>query len=216
MIRIAFVLIFSLLSVVCSSQVKVVELTHYLFPEFTNGVVLMKSGEKNEALLNYNSLTEEMIFDNRGVKLAIGQLELVDTIYIGDRKFFLLDNKFVELIYKSKSEVYAEYKCTVKDPGKPAAYGGTSQTSATTTYSSYFTGGQVYDLKLPEGYETKPFTHFWLKKDGKLNKFLTVRQLSKFYGEKENLIKAYQKTHEVKYDDQESILELIKFLDTNH
>lgn len=214
--RITFVLIFSLLSAVCSSQVKVVELTHYLFPEFTNGVVLMKSGEKNEASLNYNSLTEEMIFDNRGVKLAIGQLELVDTIYIGGRKFFLLDNKFVELIYKSKSEVYAEYKCSVKDPGKPAAYGGTSQTSATTTYSSYFTGGQVYDLKLPEGYETKPFTHFWLKKDGKLNKFLTVRQLSKFYGEKENLIKAYQKTHEVKYDDQESILELIKFLDTNH
>lgn len=216
MMRITFVLIFSLLSAVCSSQVKVVELTHYLFPEFTNGVVLMKSGEKNEASLNYNSLTEEMIFDNRGVKLAIGQLELVDTIYIGGRKFFLLDNKFVELIYKSKSEVYAEYKCSVKDPGKPAAYGGTSQTSATTTYSSYFTGGQVYDLKLPEGYETKPFTHFWLKKNGKLNKFLTVRQLSKFYGEKENLIKAYQKTHEVKYDDQESILELIKFLDTNH
>lgn len=213
---VSYTLIFSLLSIVCSSQVKVVELTHYLFPEFTNGVVLMKSGEKNEALLNYNSLTEEMIFDNRGIKLAIGQLELVDTVYIGSRKFFLLNNKFVELIYKSKSEVYAEYKCTVKDPGKPAAYGGTSQTSATTTYSSYFTGGQVYDLKLPEGYETKPFTHFWLKKDGKLNKFLTVRQLSKFYGEKENLFKAYQKTHEVKYDNQESIIELIKFLETNH
>lgn len=213
---VAFALIFSLLSIVCNSQVKVIELTHYLFPEFTNGVVLMKSGEKNEALLNYNSLTEEMIFDNRSVKLAIGQLELVDTVYIGSRKFFLLDNKFVELVYKSKSELYAEYKCTVKDPGKPAAYGGTSQTSATTTYSSYFTGGQVYDLKLPEGYETRPFTNFWLKKDGKVNKFLSVRQLTKLYDEKENLLKAYQKTHEVKYDDQESILQLIKFLDTNH
>ncbi|OFX52405.1 MAG: hypothetical protein A2066_21655 [Bacteroidetes bacterium GWB2_41_8] len=214
--RVYYALIFSLLALVCSSQVKVVELTHYLFPEFTSGVVLMKSGEKNEALLNYNSLTEEMIFDNRGVKLAIGQLELVDTVYIGSRKFFLLNNKFVELIYKSKSELYAEYKCTVKDPGKPAAYGGTSQTSATTTYSSYFTGGQVYDLKLPEGYETKPFTHFWLKKDGKINKFLTVRQLAKLYAEKENLLKAYQKTNDVKYDDQESILGLIRFLDSNH
>ncbi len=213
---VTFALIFSLLSLVCNSQVKVIELTHYLFPEFTNGVVLMKTGEKNEALLNYNSLTEEMIFDNRGVKLAIGDLELVDTVYIGSRKFFLLENKFVELIYKSKSEVYAEYKCTVKDPGKPAAYGGTSQTSATSTYSSYFSGGQVYELKLPEGYETRPFTYYWLKKDGKVNKFLSVRQLAKLCGEKENLIKAYQKTHEVKYDDQKSILDLIKFLYTNH
>jgi len=214
--RAASVLIFSLLSIVCNSQVKVIELTHYLFPEFTNGVVLMKSGEKNEALLNYNSLTEEMIFDNQGQKLAIGQLELVDTVYIRGRKFFLLDNKFVELVYKSKSELYAEYKCTVKDPGKPAAYGGTSQTSATTTYSSFFAGGQVYELKLPEGYETRPFTYFWLKKDGKVNKFLSVRQLAKLYDEKENLLKTYQKTHEVKYDNRESILELIKFLDTNH
>ena len=148
--RVFYLLIMSVFAASGYSQVKVIELSHYLFPEFTKGVVLMKTGVKNEALLNYNSLTEEMIFDNKGTKLALGQLEQVDTVYIQGRKFFPLNNKFVELVYQSKYALYAEHKCNVKDPGKPAAYGGTSQTSATSTYSSYFSGGQVYELKLPE------------------------------------------------------------------
>jgi hypothetical protein len=214
--RVAYLLIMSFLVVAGYSQVKVLELSHYLLPEFTQGIVLMKTGVKNEALLNYNSLTEEMIFDNKGTKLAIGQLEQVDSVFIKGRKFFLHNNKFVEIVYQSKYALYAEHKCSVKDPGKPAAYGGTSQTSATTSYSSYFSGGQVYELKLPEGFETRPFIDYWLKKDGDVNKFLSVRQMSKLFGEKENLCKAYLKKNDVKYENQESIVEMIKFLESDY
>ena len=214
--RVVYLLIMNVLVVVGYSQVKVLELSHYLFPEFTKGVVLMKTGVKNETLLNYNSLTEEMIFDNKGTKLAIGQLEQVDSVFIKGRKFFLLNNKFVEIVYQSKYALYAEHKCSVKDPGKPAAYGGTSQTSATTSYSSYFSGGQVYELKLPEGIETRPFIDYWLKRDGEVNKFLSIRQMSKLFGEKENLCKAYLKKNDVKYENQESIVEMIKFLESDY
>lgn len=213
--RIFYLLILSLLTLSGAAQVKVLEVTHYLFPEFTKGVVLMKNGVKNEALLNYNSLTEEMIFDTQGKKLALSQLEMVDTVYIKDRKFFLLNNKFVELLYNSSYGLLAAHKCKMKDPGKPAAYGGTSQTSATTSYSSYFSGGQMYELKLPEGIETKPFVEYWLLKDGKANRFLNIRQLTKMFGGKEALIKEYSKTHEVKYDDQDSMVELLRFLEAN-
>ena len=210
------VLVLMLLISSIHSQAKVIELTHYLFPEFTKGVVLMKTGIKNEVLLNYNSLTEEMIFDNKGTKLALGQPELIDTVYIMERKFFPLNNKFVELIYHSKFELYAEHKCSVKDPGKPAAYGGTSQTSATTSYSSYFSGGQVYELKLPEGYETKPYTEYWLNKDGKITKFVSLRQLMKLFSEKEALSKEFVKKHDLKFNDQQGIIELVKYLEANY
>jgi len=36
----------------------------------------MKSGIRNDALLNYNSLTEQMIFEKKGKKLAIRMEEL--------------------------------------------------------------------------------------------------------------------------------------------
>lgn len=213
--RLVILLVISFVFSVAYAQVKVVEVTHYLFPEFTKGVVLMKNGVKNETLLNYNSLTEEMIFENNGTKLAIGQPELVDTVYIKGRKFFLLNGKFVELINNSKYKLYAEHKCTIKDPGRPAAYGGTSQTSSATSYSSYFAGGQVYELKLPEGYETKPFVDYWLVKDGEVSKFLSIRQLAKLFNEKDNSFKEFVKKHDVKYTDQSGIIELIRYLEAN-
>ncbi len=189
--------------------------THYLFPEFTKGVVLMKTGIRNEAVLNYNALTEEMIFETRGTKLALGQLESIDTVYISDRKFIPRDNTFIELLFKSKYSLYADYKCKLKDPGKPAGYGGTSQTSAITTYSTFFAGGRPYEMKLPEGFETQSSVEYWLDKDGKLNKFLSIRQLSKLFDEKESVYKSYIKKHDVKYDDQASVIELLRFMEAN-
>ena len=192
-----------------------VEISHYIFPEFVKGTVLMKSGVKNEAMLNYNSLTEEMIFENNGTKLAISQLDQIDTVYIENRKFFLLNNKFVELAYHGKYDLYLEHKCSLIDPGKPAAYGGTSQTSSTTSYSSIFSGGQAYELSLPDGYKTKPYQNFWLKKDGKLASFLNLRQLSKLFNDKSGQFKQYVKENKVSIDNQESMIGLLKYLEKN-
>jgi hypothetical protein len=196
-------------------QTNLKSVTHYLFPEFIKGDVLMKTGIRNEAVLNYNSITEEMIFEYRGTKLALGQLDLVDTIYIEDRKFIPMGNIFIELLFKSEYSLYVAHKCKIKDPGKPAGYGGTSQTSAITTYSSYFSGGRFYEMSLPEGVETQSSVEYWLEKDGKMNKFLSVRQLSKLFSEKENAFKSYIKKHDVEYDDQASIVELIGFMEAN-
>jgi len=213
--RIFYLLILSLLVSTANSQEQKLGITHYLFPEFTKGVVLMKTGVKNETLLNFNSLTEEMIFENRGIKLALGQLEQIDTVYINGHKFFPLNGKFVELILHSKYDLYAEHKCKVKDPGKPAGYGGSSQTSATTTYSTFFSGNQVYDMKLPESVETNPYTFYWLKKDGELIKVVSMRQLYKVFEDKSGLFRKFAKEQHVSFDDQQSIIDLIRFLGTN-
>ena len=213
--RIFYLLILSLLVSVANSQEPKQGITHYLFPEFTKGVVLMKTGVKNETSLNFNSLTEEMIFENRGVKLALGQLEQIDTVYIRERKFFPLNGKFVELILHSAYDLYAEHKCKVKDPGKPSGYGGSSQTAATTTYSTFFSGSQVYDMKLPESVETTPYTFYWLKKDGELIKFVSMRQLSKVFEDKTSPFKKFVKEHHVSFDDQDSMVGLIRFLGSN-
>lgn len=213
--KIFYPLFFLIFSNSCFSQGRVVELSHYIFPDFTKGTVLLKNGKKNETKLNYNSLTEEMVFENNGTKLALGQVELVDTVFINGRKFFPLKDKFVELIYKAKSELYAEHKCSVREPGKPAAYGGTSQVSSTTSYSSIFSGGQAYELALPDGFETKPYTEYWLKKDGELNKFISLRQVSKLFGNKEALSKEFIKKHDLKIENQSGVAELIKFLEEN-
>lgn len=215
--RIVYVLILFLSNAMLFSQTNNVEFSHYIFPEFTQGVILMKTGVKNKVLLNYNSLTEEMVFEDRGRRLAIGEavLEQIDTVFINDRKFFRLNDNFVERVYHSKYDLYAEHKCKLNSPGKPAGYGTTSETSAISSYSSLMADGRFYELKLPDDYTASPFIVYWLKKNGELNKFMNIRQLGKLFEDKEDLFKAYIKEHDVTYDDQESVVQLINYLEAN-
>ena len=203
-------LILCLVANFCFGQTKTTDLSHYVFPKFIKGAVLMKSGIKNDAMLNYNALTEEMIFIKDGMNLALSKLDEIDTVYVGEAKFFLIKNKFVEIVYHHKYDLYAGHKGSIVDPGKPAAYGGTSQTSSTTSYSSFLSNGQAYNLQLPEGVETKASTDYWLKKDGKVEIFRNLRQLSKLFDDKSDAYKKYVKENKVKYEDEESLIGLIK------
>lgn len=210
------ILVFCMISIISYSQPKQGETTHYLFPEFTQGIILMKAGIKHDALLNYNTATEEMIFENEGKRMAISkkELELVDTVLIQDRKFIGLNGNFVEVVYHSKWDMYVEYKCNVTEPEKQSGYGGTSQTSSINSYTTFNVGGVFHKLKLPEGYELDPYVYYWLKKSGELNRFRSMRELKKLYKEKDQLFKAYVKKHEIKYDNQESIVQLIEYLES--
>ena len=212
---IIFILLFSFSFNSGYSQRGIKEITHYLFPEFTNGTVVMKTGLRNDMLLNYNSLTEEMLFIRNGKTLAMTSLEKIDTVFIENRIFIPMKKKFVEVVYHNHFDLYALHKAKVIDPGKPSAYGGTSYTAAITPISSYASGGQTYDLKVPEGSETQPEIEYWLKQDGKTTMFLSINQLSKLYKGKKSQFKQYVKVNRVKYEDQDSLVDLLKYMEEN-
>jgi hypothetical protein len=195
------------------TQEKNVKISHYIFPEFVKSNVVSNTGGTNTLMTNYNALTEEMIFDNNGKKQAIGNLSVIDTIFIEGRIFIPYQDKFIELIYRNKYELFASYKCKLIEPGKPAPFGGTSQSSSTTVYTSLFTEGQCYELSLPFGYSTKPYTEYLLKKDGNISLFTTVRELSKLFESQSDIFKNYTKSHKVSRENQESIVELIKYME---
>lgn len=200
-----------------SVQAKQVETSHYIYPEFTKAMILLKNGQKKYSMLNYNSLTEELVIDRRGQKLAIARDGLldIDTIYIADRKFIMLNGKTVELLYHAKSELFVEYKCKIKEQGKASGYGGETKTGAIQASTSITAGSDSYQLKLPDGYELKSYTYYWLKKNGELNRFLSMRELKKLYKDKKDAFNAYVKEHGTKYDNQESIIQLIEYLESN-
>ena len=196
-----------------NAQQGIVETSHYIFPEFCEGIVLMKSGEKNEAPLNYNSLSEQMIFEKKGMKLAIGdnQLNKVDTVFIKDRKFIVMNNKFVEVIYCSSWAMFAEHKCNLEEQGTSVGYGGTSQTSAAKSTSALITDSRVvYELELPEQFKVSPYIIYWLNMDGELHSFANMKELKKLFDHNKEQLKKYTRENRVKFHDQESLIELVE------
>lgn len=211
------ILLCSLIFISAYAQPKTTQGDHYLFPEFTQGIVLLKTGKEDRKLLNYHALAEQLVFDNQGKILAVPkeQLERIDTVYMKERKFVVLNNKFVELLQHSSWDLYVEHKCALKEQGKDAGYGGTSQTSAINTPSAVELGGNVYSLQLPEGFQTKRYVIYWLKKDGELKQVLNLKQLKKLYKEKSDLFNDYVKEHAVEYENQENVSQLIHYLESN-
>lgn len=195
-----------------------ITISHYVFPEFQQGVVLMKNGTKNNARLNYNAASEEMVFEDRGQMLAIAEhlLPQIDTVFVANEKFIRLNGKFVKILADGlQNGLYVEHKCRIMPPGKPAAYGGTSQTSSTTSYSSIMSDGRAYSLKLPDDFKVVPYNVFWLKRNGKVQSFSNTGQLKRIYRDKKKMVDDYLKANDVKFTDEKGVEAAIGYLE-NH
>jgi hypothetical protein len=178
----------------------------------------MKDGTRNPALLNYNAATEEMIFDQNGQKLAFAEITLnnMDTVFVQDRKFVLLDNKkFAEGINQEGYKLLVQYKVRIIPPGKPAPFGATSQTSSATTYSSWIGDGQIYQLELPDDFKVNSSVVYWFDNGEGLKSFSSMGQLKKNYNKQKPLYNKYTKENKVDFKDIESIVGLIHYMETS-
>lgn len=186
----------------------------FVFPEFSPGVVGMKNGTPIRALLNYNMLSEEMVFFEAGAVKAILQEQLkdIDTVYIKDRKFFMLQGTFVELLQQNPYGLYVQYNCRVKPPDRATAFGKSSQTSSNITYSPKLPVGAVYNVDL-NGAKILRETSYWSQKGGKLQQAKNLNQLLKWYGEQKHQGKDYAKQHNLDFDNPQQVLQLVEFLE---
>ncbi len=192
-----------------------VALSHYVFPEFMDGMVKKKSGAENKALLNYNSITQEMIFDKDNQKYALSEIKTIDTVYIGKTKFIPVDSIFYEVVSTNTPfNLYVQHKCEIHQPAKDAGYGTTTQTSAVTSLSSNYNRtasgfNSLYNLQLPSDFKILPYAEFWLKKGNGYIRASTAKQLQKVFPTKEVEIKAYIKTYKPDFKKQKDLVALI-------
>ena len=192
-----------------------VALSQYVFNEFSQGIVKMKSGEVSTQSLNYNIVTNEMIFNNNGTYMAIAQPENVDTVFIKDRKFIPLNNKFYEILVNEKFPLLLEFTATIKEPGNPTGYGGSSNISATSNLKSIISSGGSYALKLPDGYSVIAGYNYWIMEDGKLNKAGSYNQLIKIFPDKKEVINDFVKKNHINFSIREDMIFLINHLEND-
>lgn len=186
-------------------------ISHYLFPDFIKGTVKQKNGNKEEAIMNYNSITQEMIFLQNGAYLALGQLENIDTVFIEGRKFIPVKEVFYEILTDTPVPLLINHKCRVIPPGKNAGYGSTSQTSSIDNISRIVGSSITYPLKLPNDYTIIPESEFLLKKDNDYIRILNAKQVSKAFPAKSNAIQEYIKMNKTSFRSKEDLTKLIMF-----
>ena len=82
----------------------------------------MKNGHKDSLMMNYNMLTEEMIVEKKGIRLAISNIGSVDTIYIENRKFVPYNKGFYEIAVNAPITLFIQHKCKLISVGQPSGF----------------------------------------------------------------------------------------------
>jgi len=209
---------FFVLALLCSTSyaqhpIQTVKLVQYVFDEFTPGTVKMKSGAISKQNLNYNIITNEMVFEENGKFAAIAGPENVDTVYIADRKFIPLNNKFYEVLVNGAMPLLEEFTASVIEPGTSIGYGSTTESGAASSYQSLIRDGGAYGLKLPDGFKVMSKQAFFILQNGRLEKVGNEKQLIKVFPNKKDVIKDLAKKNNTNFSKREDVAALVKELE---
>ncbi|MEP6685040.1 MAG: hypothetical protein ABJA35_17325 [Parafilimonas sp.] len=190
------------------------QLTQYLFPEFNEGSVLQKSGTVTKTMLNYNTLTQEMIFKQGDQNLALADPASVDTVYLNNRKFVYANNAFYDVALNDTVGLYIQYTSDIISSGAETGFGKT-QTSAVSGITDLKSSGKAYALTLTDEYTIKNKTNYFLKKDGKFIAVNNIKDVKKVFAGKEALIDDYAKKNKVSFKNADDVIKLVQFCNSN-
>jgi hypothetical protein len=187
------------------------QLPQFLLPTFAKSLVKMKDGRELAATINYNMVDEEMIFEQKGVYMALEKPNEIDTLYLQNRKFIPVEMAFYEVLNKGQVPIFIQHKSKYTPKGTPTAYGMTSKTVGPSKVLTMRAGNQVRQVDLPENVEVTPATIYWVKKGDQMNKFTSERQFLKLFPDYEANLKEFIKTNGIDFKSREDLLRLGNF-----
>lgn len=160
--------------------------------------------------LNYNTLTEEMIFYHTGKYLALDELETIDTVFIKQKRFIPVGKVFYEVATNTPISLFIQHKSKLVPPGKNTGF-GTSQTSSITNITSVLGPGGAYQLSLPEDYKALPVNTYWVRKRRVYTRIDNLKDIQAMFPEKASLIREFVKENKLRFDKPEDVMRVVSF-----
>lgn len=185
------------------------QVSPYVFPDFVKGTVIQKGGVKADAILNYNTITQEMVF-TQGTAKSVLDAGNVDSVIIGDKKFISAGKVFFLKLTETKIPLYQQIAnnrpvtAVAAGTAMGGAVGSDNSAKANTTSSDY-------DLKLRDGETLTPDNNFWLQKDSKFEKAGDKKDFIKVFPDKEQTIETFVKENNIDFKKADDVVKLAVF-----
>jgi hypothetical protein len=186
-------------------------MTQYHFPEFSAGRIFMKNGQTHTSVMNYNTVTEKMVFIKDDSYFDLTNTGMIDTIILQDIRFVPVGKAFYEVLISDSSSLYIQYKGELLPAGKPVGYGGTSHLASSTYLSSVDLSGGRYNLPVPPEFTVNMYSVYWIRKGTEWSGFVNEKQFLKLFPEKAGALKAFIKKNRIKIDRKKQMIELMEY-----
>jgi hypothetical protein len=183
----------------------------YLFPDFVDGRVLMKSGSTEKALLNYNTNNQGIGFMKEGQYLELTGLETIDTVYIYEKKFVPYHEKFYLVVSTSFSMPLLEliYNKPIPQTATNEHYGLDKRNS--NSVSNNVTNAYS-NRNFRSYFELTYLKKIFLQKGRVLLKVNNQQEIIDIYPEKKDLIKSFVKENKTNFNKEDDVVGLLSIL----
>lgn len=189
----------------------------YVFPEFVKASVLQKGGGVTEATMNYNMLTQEMMFMQGNDKTVLDMAN-VDTVYLQDKKFIPAGGAiYYQKLTDTKIPLYVQnFNKKVSAAGK-AEFDKSANANSGMTASQGFKKASNetltdYDLQLSDTFVLQSESVFWLQKGKSFVKANDKKSILKVFPDKEQAFDAFVKDNSPDLKKPADMAKLISFL----
>jgi hypothetical protein len=181
----------------------------FLYPGFSDGMVLLKSGQRTSASLNYNAFEQSIVYYADQKSMTLTNIEDVDTVYLQHNLFIPVGMKFYMLIDYTPLPLVVSYEA--KPLHKVATVdhitnGKQDQNTVFNTVTDVYVNGQVR-----EDINYTVVTIYWIKDGEKLYKANNEKQIAHIFGKKTDQILQYAKEHKTNFRSMQEVVELVRF-----
>ncbi len=210
-IAILFIIIWSVTAMSQGQNTMQRSMVQYLYPDFNQGVVMMKNGEKKTSVMNFNTVTEKLVFISDGKYYDLMNPEMIDTVYVNKARFIPVGKVFYEVALPGPIALFIEHKGDLVEKGAPVGYGGTSQL-AKSVYLTSFDGVEgTYNLELPENFDVKPAPVYWIRRNGEMLNFTNQRQYLLLFPGSADAIKNFIKEFRLKFNSADDLVKIVRY-----
>jgi hypothetical protein len=183
----------------------------FLFPEFNVGIARMLNGEKVILNLNYNIVTQKMVFIQNNQIFDIVNQTLIDTVFLEGRRFIPYNKVFYEIAVNGNASFFIQHKGALKRPPRPAAYGGTSQVSSSTYINNMRLGNDRFRMQQNTEIIIEQGPLFWIRKGNEMYLVNRKKSLLKIFGDKKSEVKEFMGRQKFDPENPDHIYNLINY-----
>lgn len=212
LIAINVMLIFGSLSFLTAQTENQMDFSQYLFSSFEESTIITKTGKAINIILNYNTVSEKLVFEQNGQYFDLTNPETVVTAIIEKREFIPFGTVFLEVIISDQISLYIQNRSELVAPGRPTGYGQTSQLTSSNVLSGVQTPSGYYNFKLPDGYTVRPASLYWIKVKEEMHSFLGEKQFLRIFPDESDKLKQFIRKNRIKLNKTEDLIRLVSYL----
>ena len=190
----------------------------FLHPQFITGNVFFRNGMIATGKMNYNSLSDQMLFiDPNGDTLALKDEKTIKFIALGDDTFYYVDG-YVRLVTSNNVIKLVERKIwEVADVRKIGSHNRPAATFAVSPLGKITDGfGRTYDLVTDEDWVLRKRSRYYF--GDTYDRFLPAAKnnLMSFFPKMQKVLSNYLKENKVNFHKKDDLEKVAQFLAQNH